>query len=472
MALKLTFAGKFKFLIWITTVSGISVCCLAFLIFAFFSMRAQTYEEKVSIGEIIADNLSAAVAFDDAASALKILKSMKADSEIALASLKLVSGETFADYVSEQGASEAVKLRSIALSDNIFHPNHISLKNKVSFEGKTLGTLYIVSSLDPIWNILRQYILVCILCLFISSVVLHFLSSLMLKKLIQPIIVLARAASDISTSKDYSIRAEIENTDDEISLLKNCFFEMLDQIQKEIAIRKKTEDEIKHAKELAETFSYSVSHDLRAPLRAIEGYTNVILEDFQDKLEPELRENFNRIIAGCGRMNSLIEALLSLSRIERTQVKSEEVNISAMIKEIDSGLRWIYPDRKVEFSFVANAKVKADPQLLKVALENLIGNSWKYSSKVEIAKIEFGINCVDNKKIFFIKDNGAGFDMAYSNKLFGAFQRLHSPREFEGTGIGLATVNRIFERHGGKIWAEGAIGKGATFYFTLPESMD
>ena len=216
-----------------------------------------------------------------------------------------------------------------------------------------------------------------------------------------------------------------------------------------------------------EAFSYSVSHDLRAPLRSIDGFSHVLLEDYSDQLPEEGRNYLERVRAAAQRMAVLIDDLLNLSRVTRTALQRRFINLSKMAKEILHGLRESNPDRHVRFSIAPDLMVDADPQLMHIVLENLLSNAWKFTSKQEQTTIEFGQKAHAKERTFYVRDNGVGFDMAYSNKLFGVFQRLHSVSEFPGTGVGLATVQRIISIHGGHIWVESAEGKGATFYFTL-----
>ncbi len=217
-----------------------------------------------------------------------------------------------------------------------------------------------------------------------------------------------------------------------------------------------------------ESFAYSVSHDLRAPLRSIDGFSLALLEDYADKLDANAQSYLQRVRAASQRMAQLIDDLLMLSRLTRSDLRPETVNLSALVKTIADELCAIEPERQVEFVIAPNVRVKADALLMRAVLENLLGNAWKFSAKHPTACIEFGMQVQsDGQTIYFVRDDGAGFDMAYVDKLFGAFQRLHTPAEFSGTGIGLATVQRIIHRHGGQIWAEGGVEQGATFYFKL-----
>ena len=251
---------------------------------------------------------------------------------------------------------------------------------------------------------------------------------------------------------------------------------------RDVTQRKRNEDEIKKlndnlkqraaqleaANKELESFSYSVSHDLRAPLRTIDGFSQALLEDHSEQLPPEARGHLERVRSAAQRMAILIDDLLNLSRITRAPLQPRFINLSAMAQEIAETLRESHPERQAEVSITPDLMVDGDPHLLHIALENLLSNAWKFTAKQEFTRIEFGQQSRHNKeRTFFVRDNGVGFDMAYADKLFGVFQRLHSMSEFPGTGVGLATVQRIINIHGGRIWAESAEGKGATFYFTL-----
>ena len=216
-----------------------------------------------------------------------------------------------------------------------------------------------------------------------------------------------------------------------------------------------------------EAFSYSVSHDLRAPLRSIDGFSHVLLEDYSDQLPHEGRGYLERVRAAAQRMAILIDDLLNLSRVTRTAVQPKFINLSKMVDEILQGLREAQPDRQATLSIEPDLMVEADPRLMHIVLENLLSNAWKFTSKREQTQIEFGQKAHAKERTFYIRDNGVGFNMEYADKLFGVFQRLHSVSEFPGTGVGLATVQRIISIHGGRIWAESTEGKGTTFYFTL-----
>jgi PAS domain S-box-containing protein len=242
--------------------------------------------------------------------------------------------------------------------------------------------------------------------------------------------------------------------------------------------------QLEDANKELEAFSYSVSHDLRAPLRAIDGFSHALQEDLGDQLDETCKDHLKRVRAASQRMAQLIDDLLKLSRLGRKPMDRQRVDLSALVQKIAGELQAVESSRHVEVLVAENVQTEADPSLIAVVIENLLGNAWKFTSKTPQARIEFGRvvgprpspgvtpsaasgQAARNGPVFFVRDNGAGFDMQHAGKLFGAFQRLHGTAEFAGTGIGLATVARIVHRHGGEVWAEGAVGQGATFYFTL-----
>lgn len=217
-----------------------------------------------------------------------------------------------------------------------------------------------------------------------------------------------------------------------------------------------------------DSFSHSVSHDLRAPLRVVDGFANIVLEDYGDRLDDLGREHLKRIVAAAGRMNAMIDTLLALSRMTSRELERERVDLAALARELADEFAAQYP-RPAHFVCVPQAVVEGDRTLLRLVLQNLLGNAWKFSSRTAAPQVEFGARDEGGRTVFFVRDNGAGFDMRFADKLFGLFQRFHSQNEFPGTGVGLATVQRIVRKHGGRVWAESEPGKGATFFFTLWE---
>jgi signal transduction histidine kinase len=235
--------------------------------------------------------------------------------------------------------------------------------------------------------------------------------------------------------------------------------------EREAALRKRTVDLEAVNKEL-ESFAYAVSHDLRRPLGSIDGFTQALTEDYSESLDDTGREWLGWIREGCRQMKELIEGLLAMAALARAELELEPVDLSSIARSVAEGLRKQAPERQVRFEVVDGARVVGDPRLLRAVVENLMNNAFKFTRGRDEARIEFGVVKSGNEPAFYVRDNGAGFDASHASKMFRPFQRLHSSTEFEGTGIGLATVQKIISRHGGRAWAEGEVGKGATIFFT------
>ena len=290
----------------------------------------------------------------------------------------------------------------------------------------------------------------------------------------------------LTGEQDYGIEFRAVHTDGSIRFIKayalvqrneqgepqhlvGINFDITERKQAELKLLQTTAQLEASNREL-EAFAYSVSHDLRSPLRAIDGFSKALLEDYGEQFDDEGKDYFDRIRHNVKRMGMLIDDLLDLSRVSRSEMQYGAVNLSALVQEQTNEFQALEPERQVEFVVAPEAIVSADLTLMQVVISNLLENSWKFTSHHAIARIEFGMIERDEQFVYFIRDDGAGFDMTYSSLLFGVFQRLHNTNEFPGTGIGLATVQRAVHRHGGQIWAEAAVEQGATIYFTIPSS--
>lgn len=247
------------------------------------------------------------------------------------------------------------------------------------------------------------------------------------------------------------------------------------QLEQEVQERKEIEKELlekqtrlEEVNRDLEAFSYSVSHDLQAPLRSINGFSEIILEDYQTEINGEVNNYLVRINRASKKMSQLVKALLGLSRASRYEVNKEEIDLSAMVKQIRDDLTELHPEHQAKISIEANMMVYADASLLGIVMNNLLSNAWKFTSKNPAAEIKVGTTTINGEPAFYVQDNGVGFDEQDADKLFLTFQRMHGGDEFQGSGIGLATVKRIIQRHAGRVWAESKPGEGATFYFSLP----
>lgn len=291
------------------------------------------------------------------------------------------------------------------------------------------------------------------------------------RSLARPIVELASVAQRISRDKDYTVRVTPTASNDEVTVLMRSFNEMLEELHKsheelKHRVADRTRDLLLANREL-EAFSYSVSHDLRGPLDAINGYSYILLNQYGGQLDQQARDLITDIRSGGKRMVELIDDLLNLSRASSSAMVQEKVDLSAMAYSIMEDLYRTSPERKIEFIAPANQEVYGDAHLLRIVMENLLRNAWKYTSHHEHACIEFGQCDRGGRATYFIRDDGSGFDPHSAGRLFQPFQRLHSKQEFHGNGVGLATVRRIIQRHGGELWAEGAVEQAATFYFSL-----
>jgi signal transduction histidine kinase len=351
-----------------------------------------------------------------------------------------------------------------------FAGRRLTLARQITSEGKPIGFVYLKANLREVNQRLRRYALIACVVLLISWFAAILVSAAFRRSVAQPIVQLANVAQQISRNKDYTMRVAPRASNDEVTTLIRSFNEMLQELHKshdelEQRVADRTRDLLSANREL-EAFAYSVSHDLRGPLDAINGYSYILLNQRRD-LDAQTRDLVGDIRSSGKRMMELIDDLLNLSRVSSTAMVEETVDLSAMAHSITEDLYRSSPERKVEFVAPETQEVHGDARLLRIAMENLLRNAWKYTSHHERARIQFGEFERDGRATYFVRDDGSGFDPRSASRLFQPFQRLHSKEEFPGNGIGLATVRRIIQRHGGEVWAEGAIEKGATFYFTL-----
>jgi signal transduction histidine kinase len=289
-----------------------------------------------------------------------------------------------------------------------------------------------------------------------------------------------RAALALENARLYaSLERRVRDATAQLTAANQQLLDLNASLGREVAEHKETARALRYSRDRAErasreleVFSYSVAHDLRAPLRSIDGFSQALVEDYGERLDADGLDALARVRAAAQRMASLIDDLLALSRISRAEVRRERVDLSALATAIVARLRRACPERGVEVAIEPGMVADADPRLVEVALGNLLGNAWKFTARREGARIEVAVRRGERPPVFVVRDNGAGFDPEFSDKLFGVFQRLHTAHEFEGNGVGLATVERVVRLHGGRIWAEGAVDQGATFSFTLEDSVE
>ncbi len=463
---------------------------VAFAGYQYWSLRERTLDALAVRGRIIAANTTASLAFANVADARELLSALRVDPHIVAAVLYDKGGHEFAAYPANV-AADAVPAVPGPDGYRFERGLLIGFQPVVQAGSQRLGTLYLASDLKAIYDTFRLSGIIGLAVLAVALLAAYLLSHVLQGTISQPILALAETAKAVSTRQDYSVRAP-KLGEDELGVLTDAFNQMLGRIEDQKnelqryaaelerrvearthELQERNESLRRNAAELLaantelDAFAYSVSHDLRAPLRSIDGFSQVLLEDYAGKLDEAGRESLHRVRAASQRMGTLIDDLLKLARVTRAEIRTEDVDLSGMARDIVADLQRTTPERQVEFEIAPGLKARGDTRLLRVALDNLLRNSWKYTAKQPAPRVEFRSADANGGRTFMVRDNGAGFDMKYADKLFGVFQRLHAAADFEGTGIGLATVRRIINRHGGRIWAEGAVDQGATFYFTL-----
>jgi signal transduction histidine kinase len=475
---------KRKLIVMLLLTSGVvlTLTCAGFFIHESITFRQFMLRRLTTLGEIIAANSTAALAFENHNDAREVLGALKAERHIVGACLYDGAGRVFSTYPARLSVSD---FPAGPQSDGLrFAESCVAgFLPVVQGDSKRLGTLYLKSDLGVIHERRRSYAGVAALVIAVSLFAAYVLASMMQVQISSPIIALTATARAISERRDYSVRA-MRRGDDELGHLADAFNQMLGQIEdqnKEVnRLNAELEQRVNErtvqlsaANAELEAFSYSVSHDLRAPLRHVQGYVEMLKTATLGQLSGNALRYLKTIGDASVEMGRLIDDLLEFSRTGRVEISHQCVSLDDLVQDCLVGLKMATKGRKITWKIVPLPRVIGDKSLLKQALANLIDNAVKYSAKREYAEIEIGVaGEEDGRVIVFIRDNGAGFDMKYSHKLFGVFQRLHRSEEFEGTGIGLATVRRIIVRHGGRTWAEGRLGDGATFYFTLQPAIN
>ncbi|MCU1245690.1 MAG: periplasmic sensor signal transduction histidine kinase [Acidobacteria bacterium] len=472
--------------------SAILAASLALLFFQLQEVRSNLLRRLGTITELIAFNTAPAVDFNDPEAARAILGSLKVRPEITGAGI-IVKGHLFAVYRGPGGQPRLDGDLPQITNGYRFTDRDLTVFRPIVSEGRPLGTLFIVSSFRDIERTWRRFAAITCAVAIPALMIALLISRLPRRAISRPILNLASLAVAVSDRGEYSVRAPVGQSAAEIEQLVSTFNQMLSEIQRQhreidgarVMLEKRVAErtwqlelrgaqlemqgrELAAANKELESFSYSVSHDLRAPLRAIDGFCQALLADQSDRaLDSRGKRYLDHVCAGTKRMNVLIDDMLHLARVSRSALERTEIDVTDLADEVARELARRNPDRTVRCLIHAGMRASADAHLLTIVFENLLGNAWKFTGKRAEAEVEVGESANGEEPVFYVRDNGAGFEMANAERLFSPFQRLHTEAEFEGTGIGLATVKRIIVRHGGAIWAEAVEGEGATFYFTL-----
>ena len=460
--------------------TALLVAGLALSVSDFVTFRQALLQNQAVEALIVGSNTVTALTFDDPGAAERTLAALRAEPSVEGAALYRPNGQLFASYLRDPSVTP-LALHPAAMQQEEWSRftgiRTLHVVRPVRLDGMTIGLVYIRSTLTEITDRLVGYGLIVGAVLLISFVASQLASRVSRRAIAEPLTELAALARKFSTGHDYSVRAR-ETGSGELFMLTSAFNEMLEQLQARDRSLQDSRDQLEQrvrertaaldaSNQELEAFCYSVSHDLRSPLRAIDGFSQALLEDLEGKLDADAVEHLARIRAATQRMAALIDDLLSLSRITRNDLVVKRVDLSAMARAVCDELAAVQPDRTVRVVVEDGLHAMGDARLLRQVLENLLGNAWKFTSKQAAPSVEFRERTGADGPVFLVKDNGAGFDPAYADRLFGVFQRLHATTDFPGTGVGLAIVERIVKRHGGRVWAESAVGKGATFYFTL-----
>lgn len=473
-------SAKLTWLNLLVTGTALLLACLSFLAYDYYSYRENLIQNLFAEAQIAGMNSITALMFDDPPAAVTTLTALRGSPDVVYAAILAEDGHVFAEYA-RSGSATSIKRHTINATTNKaqwVQGSNVAVASRVIFLEKPVGVVYIQAHFGELRQRMQRYGITAGLIL-LGCMIAALLATTIFRRLVtEPITALAGTARIISREKDFSLRAATTANQDEIAVLVEAFNEMLDEIQvRDAALREAQEllerrvgertSELWAANRELESFSYSVAHDLRGPLDVISGLSYLVQHNYQDKLGKEGEEMLQTVQRQARNMAGLIDDLLNLARSTTVGLERKRVDLTAMARSIAEDVSGAEPERKVDFKIAEGAVANVDHGLIYVVMDNLIRNAWKYTSRRKHAAIEFGWIPQKGKKVFFVRDDGAGFDPKKADKLFRPFQRLHAASEFPGNGIGLATVQRIIARHGGSVWAEGAVEQGATFYFTL-----
>lgn len=463
----------------LVSLSALTLACVAFFSYDLISFQASLIRNLAAEARIVGLNSVSALLFNDNEAAVNTLTALSGSHDILGAAIVTNDGKVFAGYRSREGwAMRFPPLVTGRDQQYWISGRDVLLAQRIIFQGHSEGTVYIFARLGELGERARRYILIAAVILLLCVATAMIATVSFRRQVSEPIVALAEMSREVTRDRNYSLRAPPSRDRDEVSVLIDAFNEMLAQIeQRDLALRHVRDEleervqertvELKTAIRELEAFSYTVAHDLRGPLDAVSGIGFVLQKDYASSMDTDGQEMLQSLRSSSTRMAALIDDLLNLSRAGTSGLERSTVDLSAFASSIVEELKAAEPDRNVNFTVAPGAMVLADAGLMRVALENLIRNAWKYTEKTSAASIEIGFKRTAHEIVCFVRDNGAGFNPEFSDRLFKPFQRLHTQGEFVGTGIGLATVQRIISRHGGRVWAEGAVGEGATFYFAL-----
>lgn len=460
-----------KLMTMLLLISGavVALTAAAYCAYEYVTFRRTTVSQLATLGEVVASNSTAALAFNSVEDAEQILSAVRANRHIVVGALYTPQGKLFARFPTQSDAAvpaapEADGARPARGGLDLFQP--------VMRDGKRLGTLYLRSDLKALYDRMRLFAMMGLGVIAAAAALAFLMARTLQHQISRPILALEETARAITDRRDYAVRA-VKHGTDELGQLTEAFNQMLEQIQVLTRDLEQRVDartaELRAANQELEAFSYSVSHDLRAPLRHIGGFASMLQAHAGTTLDDKGKRYVGIIQDSARRMGQLIDDLLAFSRQSRVELRREAVPLNDLVEQVRQNLQAEQTGRRIVWAVATLPVVSGDTALLRQVFVNLLGNAVKYTRQREEARVEVGVQPGANgEAVVFIRDNGAGFDMKYIDKLFGVFQRLHTDEAFEGTGVGLATVRRIVQRHGGRVWAEAKVQAGATFFVALP----
>jgi signal transduction histidine kinase len=464
-------------------VSGIALLLafVSFLAYDLYTSRQGLISALGTEAAIVSANSVTALVFDDQQAAETTLSALRGSPHILSAVIVGEDGKVFAEYYRDHSAQSAVgpAIETGKSSGYWSQGRNILFGRRITLGNKSVGTVYLLAETTDVIRRAARFGLISA-CILLLCFVMAVLATATIRHMVtEPLTDLAETAQIVTRNRDYSVRARLPRSADELSFLVQSFNEMLEQIQErdraleesravlEQRVHERTA-ELSAANQELEAFSYSVAHDLRGPLQHIANIGFLLQQTCSTGEDSNVAALIEKLFEGSNRMSKLIDDLLNLSRATSTPLRRTAIDLSEMVASILAALQSEDPDRRLQMTVAKGAHVIADEGLFHQVLDNLLRNAWKYTARREEAVIEFGFREEPAGTVYFIRDNGVGFNPGDADRLFRPFQRLHSQSDFPGTGVGLATVHRIIARHGGKIWAQGNVDQGAEFSFSLP----
>jgi signal transduction histidine kinase len=481
--------GKLLFVVLVTAASALLISGASMVYYELQDFRQTGVNDLSALADVIGLAAAPALQFEDPEAAQDYLALLETKAGIRSAAIYAAHGAMFASF---SVTGEQVAFPDLPEVDGHYvDGNELVLFKRIIVQDEIIGTIGLRAEHD-LANRLIDYLVILGTVMVLSLVVAALISGWLQRSLTQPITAVTSVARRVMEQRDFSLRAP-KSTSDEIGLLVDAFNGMLDELgrraerlEHSLSEQRRAEDdlrtlnaELEHRVEARtsqleaankdlESFSYSVSHDLRAPLRAITGFSNLLWQDHKDRLDPEAQRKLGIIRGQADRMGTLIDDLLAFSRLGRKAIDPTVLDMADLARKTFERLQGTLENGELDFRVGRLPQATADRNLMEQVWSNLLSNAVKFSSQRDDPVVEVGAIVEETENVYYVRDNGAGFDPRYRNKLFGVFQRLHDEAEFPGTGVGLALVHRIVTRHGGRVWADGQPGDGATFHFSLP----